>query len=136
MHKSLIFLFLDGEAVQRMPDSQYADLVQSRLASPPLASKTIRVADWYVELEHGLPVKLVNETYSSLVIDQKGWVDWDVTLGREPESPNPAKISKGEVPISSESSRTVKTPVGSWLPNTDERQALNRLVFGPSTRER
>ena len=136
MHKSLIFFFLDGKDIQKLPDSQYADLVQSRLASLPLANKTIRVADWYVQLEHGLPVKLVNETYSILVIDQKGWVDWDVTLEREPESPNPAKISKGEVPISSESSLTVKTPVGSWLPNTEEREALNRLVFGPSTRER
>ena len=131
MHESLIFFFLDGEDIQRLPDSQFADLVQSRMALLPLASKTIRVADWYVELEHGFPVKLVNETYSILVIDQEGWVDWDVTLGRVPESPNLTKIPKGDAPTSSESSLTVKTPAGAWLPNADEREALNRLAFGP-----
>ena len=101
-----------------------------------LASKTIRVADWYVQLEQGLSVKLVNETYSILVIDQKGWVDWNVTLGRKSESSNPAKIPTGDASINSKSSLTVKTTVGSWLPNADEREALNRLAFGPGTRER
>lgn len=128
MHKSLIFFLLDNGDIKILPHDQYADLVRSLQTLPSIASQTIRVADWYVELGDEPTAKLVNETYSILVIDQEGRVDWTVTLASEIETSDPSAIQKGDAPIIPESNLKTKKPVISWLPNAAERKALNRLA--------
>lgn len=130
MYKSLIFFLLDDGDIKILPHEQYADLVRLYQALPSIASKRVRVADWYVELKDGFTAKLVNETYSILVIDPEGRVDWSVTLASGTENADPSAIQIGDTPTIQESNLKTKKPVISWLPNASEREALNRLACG------
>lgn len=75
MHHTLIFFMLE-EGIRFVPQAQYARLLRGEDHFAELADRTIRVADWYVNvLTAGLP-RIVNETYSLLQLDKDGGIDW------------------------------------------------------------
>jgi hypothetical protein len=77
MPVSRIFFLTQTHDVLPIPHQCYVQLVRGETTLPQYAGKTMRVADWYVEEQGaGQPAMVVNETYSILVFDDSGKIDW------------------------------------------------------------
>lgn len=77
MHASRIFFLTQTHEVLPIPHECYVQVVRGETTLPHYAGKTVRVADWYTEKDNaGQPALVVNETYSMLVFDDNGRVDW------------------------------------------------------------
>lgn len=75
-YASYVFLIDDAGGVHPLPHALYVALVRHQAAAPTLAGQVLRVADWYVRLEDGEPVAVVNETYGVADVDTQGRLDW------------------------------------------------------------
>lgn len=112
-HASHVFL-LDAEGnVHPLPHTLYLALARGEATAPEFAGRTLRLADWYVRLENGKPVAVVNETHGLMGFDAEGRVDWQATPAFHPHR-------DGEK-LASESAS---------LPSPEERERMRRLIFG------
>lgn len=77
MHASHIFFLTPTHEILPVPHEFYVQLVRGETTLPQYAGQTMRVADWYTEKNNaGQPALVVNETYSMLVFNECGSVDW------------------------------------------------------------
>jgi len=70
-HKSYQFYLTDKGILPILHDC-YVELVSGKANSTEFANQTIRLADWYVRMLDDVPQQVVNETYSWLVFDEFG----------------------------------------------------------------
>jgi hypothetical protein len=112
-HASFVFLLDSAGGVHPLPHGLYVELAKGEATAPEFSGQQMRVADWYVRLEGGMPVALVNETHALLTFDAEGRVDWAATPSFHPHRDS-------EV-LASESAS---------LPSPQERERMLELVFG------
>ena len=110
-HASYVFLL--GGGVHPLPHTLYVALIKDDATAPEFAGQTMRVSDWYVRLEAGAPVAVVNETHGLITFDAQGRVDWQATPSFHPH--------RDSVRLASESTS---------LPSPEERERMRRLIFG------
>ena len=112
-HASFVFL-LDGTGgVHPLPHGLYVELAKGEATAPEFAGQQMRVADWYVRLEGGTPVALVNENHALMKFDAEGRVDWAATPSFHPH--------RDSAVLASESAS---------LPSPQERERMQELIFG------
>lgn len=112
-HASYVFLLDDQGAIHPLPHRLYVALVRGEAANPQLAGQTVRLAEWYVRMEHGTPETVVKETYALLTFDAEGRVDWASTPSFHPH--------RDSAVLASESAS---------LPSPEERDGMLALLFG------
>ncbi|MFN3792989.1 MAG: hypothetical protein ACK4S9_23140, partial [Massilia sp.] len=71
-HASYVFLLGAGGGVHPLPHSLYVALIKDAGAAPEFAGRTMRVADWYVRIEAGEPVSVVNEAHGLITFNAEG----------------------------------------------------------------
>src|SRR4051794_23934675 len=69
------FLILDADQIVWIPNSRFSQLVAGDKAIPEYASKSVRAAEFTIELLHRKPVGAIRELYYLLYFDPKGRVD-------------------------------------------------------------
>ena len=114
-----------------VPQARYAEFLRGEWCLAEYASRTIHVADWYVEegSTNGAP-RVVNETYSILQLDGLGRVD--LRRCRVGGSRNHAlyealKSSRYDDPDDDPQVRKLRAQgcdEVTWLPNSEERRHL------------
>lgn len=112
-HASYLFLLGSEGSVHPLPHTLYVQLTKGEAAAPEFAARTMRVADWYVRLEAGSPVAVVNETAGLMSFDAEGRVEWQATPSFHPHRDNAR--------LASESAS---------LPSPEERERMRRVIFG------
>jgi hypothetical protein len=112
-HASYVFLLDEQGGIHPLPHRLYVDLVRGKTVTPQFASKTLRLAEWYVRLHQDEPETVVNETYTLLSFDREGRVDWSATPSLQPPSAAAAMAAE-------------TAP----LPNAIERTQMRALLFG------
>lgn len=111
-HASFVFLLGDAGEVQPLPHELYVALARGEAASPTLAGRRFRAADWYMRLEGSSPGPLVNEWY--------GWVAFDKDGRFDPTGPRPSEAQPsldGNIDVSA-------------LPTQKERARMRALLLG------
>lgn len=116
-HASYVFLLDDAGIVHPLPHALYVALVRGQAQAPQFAGRILRLAEWYVRLERGEPVQVVNETYGFLAFDEDGRVDWARTPG--------ANGLRRELP---------RARAEDALPLPQEREALMAALFASPER--
>jgi hypothetical protein len=111
-HASLVFLLDDAGGVHPLPHALYVELAKGEATAPEFAGQQMRVADWYVRLEGGTPVALVNETHAHMKFDAEGRVDWAATPSFHPHRDS-----------------ATLAPESASLPSPQERERMLALVF-------
>lgn len=107
MHASRIFFLTPTHEILPVPHECYVQLVRGEATLPHYAGQTIRVADWYTEKKDaGQSALVINETYSILVFDECGSVDWSRCC--------PPGQAAGDAQI--------------WSPNAQEKTRLQTLI--------
>jgi hypothetical protein len=125
-HASFVFL-LDAEGnIHPLAHVFYVALARGLSVAPTLAGRTLRLVDWFVQLEDGAPGRVVNETYSRLTFDADGKVDFSrhstaataaTADNEEAQRPSPAeytalrKVLFGGAVDDNGSSPTARPPV-------------------------
>lgn len=112
-HASFVFLLDDAGGVHPLPHGLYVNLVKGEATAPEFAGQLMRVSDWYVRIEAGRPVALVNETHGLMQFDAEGRIDWAATPSFHPH--------RDSATLASESAS---------LPSPQERERMLELVFG------
>ncbi|GAC1407457.1 MAG: hypothetical protein NVSMB6_05140 [Burkholderiaceae bacterium] len=111
-HASYVFL-LDTEGnIHPLPHTFYVALARGLTAAPTLADRTLRLVDWFVQLENGAPGRVINETYSRLYFDSTGKIDFSMHSAVDPSG---VKDTAGD----SAQNR----------PSAEEYAALRKLLF-------
>lgn len=112
-HASFVFLLDGAGGVHPLPHRLYVELAKGEATAPEFAGRLMRVSDWYVRLDEGTPIALVNETQGLMKFDAEGRVDWAATPSFHPHRDSEA--------LASESAS---------LPSPQERERMLELVFG------
>jgi hypothetical protein len=112
-HASYVFLLDVQGAFHPLPHRLYVELVRGEAVNPQLAGQTVRLAEWYVRMEHDTPETVVKETYGLLTFDAEGRVDWAATPSFHPH--------RDSAVLASESVS---------LPTPEERERMLDLLFG------
>lgn len=112
-HASYVFLLGGRGGVHPLPHTLYVALIKDDATAPEFAGQTMRVSDWYVRLEAGAPVAVVNETHGLITFDAQGRVNWQATPSFHPH--------RDSARLASESTA---------LPRPEERERMRRLIFG------
>jgi hypothetical protein len=112
-HASYVFLIDEQGEIHPLPHRLYVALVRGEAATPQFAGKTLRLAEWYVRLEHGEPDTVVNETYALLTFDGEGRVHWSATPSFHPHRDSAVLASEA-----------------ASLPSPSERDDMLALLFG------
>lgn len=94
-HKTYLF-YLTDEDVLPIPHDYYVPLVEGKSVACEFFNQTFRLADWYVRVEKDVPQLVVNETYSWLVFDQQGRLDFQAAHIIE-ESPLPTETERERI---------------------------------------
>ena len=134
-HQDFVFLRLSDGLIRLLPHKSYTALVQKRTKLPEYAGQKLRVAILYVALKDNAPVRVVNEAYSFLFFDKKGYAD--PHHGRFPIEDNnrfyDAALNSAYSNIDYDPHvREVRQTIGdefSWLPTDDERIKMHDLIF-------
>lgn len=115
-YASYVFLLDEAGGVHAVPHGLYVALASGQAEALELASKTLRLADWFVRLKDGEPDSVVNETYHLVRFDAKGKVDWAGTPAPHPHRPDVAVVAQD----------------AGW-PSVHEREQMQALLFdGPA----
>lgn len=99
------------------------------------AKRTIRVADWYVEVSPDAAPTVLNETYSVLSFNEAGKVDWlrcRVGGARNRAIYEALRTSRYEDPEDDPAVRRLRAEMCdevSWLPDSDERSRLQSAAL-------
>ncbi|MES2972326.1 MAG: hypothetical protein V4757_01900 [Pseudomonadota bacterium] len=112
-YASYVFLLDEASGVHAVPHGLYVALASGQAEAADLASKTLRLADWYVRLKDGEPDSVVNETYHLVRFDAQGKVDWAGTPAPHPHRPDVAVVAQD----------------AGW-PSIHEREQMQVLLFG------
>ena len=112
-YASYVFLLDEAGGVHAVPHGLYVALASGQAEALELASKTLRLADWFVRLKDGEPDSVVNETYNLVRFDAKGKVDWAGTPAPHPHRPDVAVVAQD----------------AGW-PSVHEREQMQVLLFG------
>lgn len=135
MHQTHIFIVLDTGQVEPLPQARYVKLLRGELQLPHYANRSVRIADWYVEVKEGRPVAIANETYSLVHLDERGQVRWPherhgKRLNRAFYNAltNSAYSDPDEDPAVRRLRRELRSEYA-WRPSDQERRTLHSLVF-------
>jgi hypothetical protein len=112
--RSYVFL-LDADGVHALEHAVYVALARGEARLLERAGQASRLADWYVRLEAGTPVSVVNEWY--------GWVTFDET-GRLLTHDGPALSNNHTRAAEQDNIDTAA------LPGPAELEAMHTRVFG------
>jgi hypothetical protein len=135
-HKSVIFMLLENGGIRPLPQRDYVSLLRGELRLAEHSNEAIRVADWYTDMHAGQPARVVNETYSVLQLDARGAIDWGrcrVGRGRNHALYEALKKSEYDDPDDDPAVRKLRGETCdevAWLPNSEERDRLQRLLHG------
>lgn len=125
---------LEDGKVRPVPQRDYVRLLRGEVHLPQHANKPVRVADWYVDVRDGRPASVVNETYSVLHLDARGAIDWSrcrLGTGRNRALYEALRASAYDDPDDDPAVRKLRAQACdelTWLPNSKERSALQRLL--------
>ena len=75
IHLDFVFLRISDGQIRLFPHQSFIALVQKRIKLPEYAGQKLRLAILYVAFEDNFPVRVVNEAYSFLYFDKKGYAD-------------------------------------------------------------
>ncbi|MFN3545344.1 MAG: hypothetical protein ACK4UX_10905, partial [Thiobacillus sp.] len=87
-------------------------------AAPEFAGRTMRVADWYVRIEAGEPVSVVNEAHGLITFNAEGSADSRATPAFHPHRDDERLVSQSAA-----------------LPSPDERERMRYFIFGKGAGE-
>lgn len=112
MHASRIFFLTDSHDVIPVPHGRYVQLVRGECTMAEFAGRMVRVADWYIKTNGAdRKASVLNETYSVLIFDAAGNVDWSRCC------PPGHASNNGQT----------------WSPNDEEKNRLQDLAFSGGT---
>ncbi|GAC35233.1 hypothetical protein [Paraglaciecola polaris] len=75
-HETRLFL-IEEDTVKPLEHEHYLALVRGKSTAQEYAGRRFTLVDWYVRLVRGQPEAVVNETYSWLVFDAQGRLDFN-----------------------------------------------------------
>ena len=135
IHQDFVFFRTSDGLTRLFPHQSFIALVQKRTKLPEYAGQKLRVAILYVALKDNAPVRVVNEAYSFLFFDKKGYAD--PHHGRFPIEDNnrfyDAAVNSAYSNIDYDPHVIeVRQTIGdefSWLPTDDERIKMHDLIF-------
>ena len=135
IHQDFVFFRTSDGLTRLLPHKSFIALVQKRIKLPEYAGQKLRLAILYVAFEDNFPVRVVNESYSFLYFDKKGYAD--PHHGRFLIEDNnrfyDAALNSAYSNIDYDPHvREVRKSIGdefSWLPTEDERIKMHDLIF-------
>ncbi|TYP66315.1 hypothetical protein [Stutzerimonas stutzeri] len=106
-HASYVYLLDETGAIEELPHPLYVALARSESSIAKLAGKRYRLADWYVEMDHGRPYKVVREWYGWAAFDDQG--NFHPEGSSNDESSNGRNVDASALPTPEEHDRLIGT---------------------------